>query len=68
MRILITGGAGFIGSHLSDYLVGQGDEVWALEDLSTGSVGNIEQLRSHSRYHFYVESVTNVALVAGSVY
>jgi UDP-glucose 4-epimerase len=64
MRVLITGGAGFIGSHLSDYLIAQGDDVWALDDLSTGYVGNIEHLRSHPRYHFYVESVTNVPLVA----
>ncbi len=64
MRILITGGAGFIGSHLSDYLLAQGDEVWVLDDLSTGSVGNVQHLRKHPRFHFYIDSVTNVPLTA----
>jgi UDP-glucose 4-epimerase len=64
MRALITGGAGFIGSHLSDHLLARGDEVWALDDLSTGSVENIEHLRSHCRFHLCVESLKNVPMVA----
>jgi UDP-glucose 4-epimerase len=64
MRVLITGGAGFIGSHLSDHLLGRGDEVCVLDDLSTGSVENIEHLRSHSHFHLYVESIMNVPLAA----
>ena len=53
MRVLITGGAGFIGSHLSDHFLGRGDEVWILDDLSTGSVENIEHLRRHSHFFFH---------------
>src|ERR1051326_3566314 len=64
MRVLITGGAGFIGSHLADHLLGRGDEVWILDYLSTGSVENIEHLRSQSRFHLYVETIMNVPLAA----
>ena len=46
MRYLITGGAGFIGSHLSEALLNRGDEVFVLDDLSTGSVENIRHLKS----------------------
>ena len=46
MRYLITGGAGFIGSHLSEALLDRGDEVFVLDDLSTGSVENIRHLKS----------------------
>ena len=45
MRVLITGGAGFIGSHLADTLLERGDEVYILDDLSTGSIENIRHLR-----------------------
>ena len=45
MRVLITGGAGFIGSHLADAYLGRGDEVFVLDDLSTGSIDNIRHLR-----------------------
>jgi UDP-glucose 4-epimerase len=64
MRSLITGGAGFIGSHLADHLLALGHEVWALDDLSTGSIENIEHLQVHPRFHFRVESVTNASFVA----
>ena len=47
MRVLITGGAGFIGSHLADAYLDRGDEVFVLDDLSTGSIDNIRHLRSH---------------------
>ena len=46
MRVSITGGAGFIGSHLADVLLERGDEVFILDDLSTGSIDNIRHLRS----------------------
>ena len=64
MRILITGGAGFIGSHLADHLLAQGEEVWSVDDLSTGSIDNIEHLRNHPRFHSQIESIMNVPAVA----
>ncbi|HEX8719350.1 MAG TPA: GDP-mannose 4,6-dehydratase [Pyrinomonadaceae bacterium] len=64
MRVLITGGAGFIGSHLSDAYVARGDEVFCLDDLSTGSIDNIAHLKGHPRYHYTVDSVHNVPVVA----
>jgi UDP-glucose 4-epimerase len=64
MRVLITGGAGFIGSHLSEAYLGRGDEVFALDDLSTGSIDNIRHLRSHPRFHYTIESVHHAPTVA----
>ena len=64
MRVLITGGAGFIGSHLSDAYVGRGDEVFVIDDLSTGSIDNIAHLKQHPRFHYTIESVHNQPLVA----
>src|SRR5438105_3692183 len=64
MRYLITGGAGFIGSHLADRLLADGHEVWAIDDLSTGSIYNIEHLKAHPRYHYAIDSIMNVPLVA----
>lgn len=57
MRYLITGGAGFIGSHLAEHLLDQGEEVWVVDDLSTGSIENIEHLKSHPRFHYQIESI-----------
>ena len=57
MSSLITGGAGFIGSHLADALVARGEQVIILDDLSTGSVNNISHLRSNPRVHCYFESM-----------
>ena len=48
MRVLITGGAGFIGSHLAERLLERGDEVHVLDDLSTGSIENLAYAKSHS--------------------
>src|SRR5438874_2629177 len=64
MRVLITGGAGFIGSHLADAYLGQGDEVFALDDLSTVSMENIRHLKSHPRFHYTIDSVHNAHVVA----
>jgi UDP-glucose 4-epimerase len=64
LRVLITGGAGFIGSHLSDAYVGRGDEVFVIDDLSTGSIDNIAHLKGHPRFHYTIESVHNQPLVA----
>src|ERR671917_2045596 len=64
LRVLITGGAGFIGSHLSDLYVGRGDEVFVIDDLSTGSIENIQHLKKHQRFHYTIDSVHNVPVVA----
>src|SRR4026209_2345415 len=64
MRVLITGGSGFVGSHLSDALLQRGDEVFVLDDLSTGSIDNIAHFKSHPRFHYTIDSVTNEPLLA----
>lgn len=64
MKILITGGAGFIGSHLADKLLEQGDEVFVIDDLSTGSIENIIHLKDNPRFHYTIESVRNLQVVA----
>jgi UDP-glucose 4-epimerase len=63
LKILITGGAGFIGSHLSDACIARGDEVFVIDDLSTGSLANVEQLANHPRFHCTVDSVQNADVV-----
>jgi UDP-glucose 4-epimerase len=64
MRVSITGGAGFIGSHLADVLLERGDEVFILDDLSTGSIENIRHLRSNPRFHYTIESIHHAPSVA----
>jgi nucleoside-diphosphate-sugar epimerase len=64
LRHLITGGAGFIGSHLAEALLARGDEVFILDDLSTGSVENVRHLKSHPRFHYFFDSITNKHLLA----
>ncbi|MEN3330350.1 MAG: UDP-glucose 4-epimerase [Acidobacteriota bacterium] len=64
MRVLITGGAGFIGSHLSDAYIKRGDEVYIIDDLSTGSIENIQHLKSHPRFHYTIDSVHNHPVTA----
>ena len=64
MRVLITGGAGFIGSHLSDACLKRGDEVFIIDDLSTGSFENIRHLKDHPRFHYTIESVHNQPVTA----
>ncbi|WP_165245654.1 GDP-mannose 4,6-dehydratase [Paludisphaera soli] len=64
MRVLITGGAGFIGSHLADAYLERGDEVYILDDLSTGSIDNIRHLRSRKGFHYTIESVHHAPTVA----
>ncbi|NWG14615.1 MAG: GDP-mannose 4,6-dehydratase [Acidobacteria bacterium] len=59
MRVLITGGAGFIGSYLSEAYIERGDEVWVIDDLSTGSLDNVQSLLHHARFHFVNDTVLN---------
>ena len=64
MRFLITGGAGFIGSHLSERLLDRGDQVVLLDNLSTGSMENIRHLKSSERLEYHLDSIENRQLVA----
>jgi UDP-glucose 4-epimerase len=64
MRALITGGAGFVGSHLSELLPEAGHEVYVLDDLSTGSIDNIAHLKPNPRFHYTIDSVDNEPLLA----
>jgi UDP-glucose 4-epimerase len=64
MRVLITGGAGFIGSHLAERILARGDTVAVVDDLSTGSFGNIEPLAGHPKFRFVHDSITNHSLMS----
>ncbi len=64
MKILITGGAGFIGSHLSEAYLERGDEVFVIDDLSTGSFENIQHLKSNAKFHYTIDSVHNQPALA----
>jgi UDP-glucose 4-epimerase len=64
VKALITGGAGVIGSHLAERLLGDGHEVLVLDNLSTGSIQNITHLKSAERFSYVIDSVMNEPLVA----
>src|SRR5271155_2053440 len=64
LRFLITGGAGFIGSHLAERLLQRGDEIIILDDLSTGSVENIRHLKAHQRCQCVFDTIQNRMLLA----
>jgi nucleoside-diphosphate-sugar epimerase len=64
MNVLITGGAGFIGSHLADRLLQRREKVIIIDDLSTGSIHNIQQLKTASHFQYFIDSVTNCRLMA----
>jgi UDP-glucose 4-epimerase len=67
-RALVTGGAGFIGSHLSELLLTEGWEVFALDDVSTGSLENVAHLRDRPDYHLVVDSVLSPSVVSEMVH
>ena len=64
MRVLITGGVGFVGSHLAEALLQRGDEVFILDNLSTGSIDNIVHLKAHPKFHYTIDTVTNEPVLA----
>ena len=64
MRALITGGAGFIGSHLSEALLDAGHEVLVLDNLSTGSIDNIAHLKGRPGFEYFIDTVNNEPLLA----
>ncbi len=64
MKALITGGAGFVGSHLAEALLDRGASVAVVDDLSTGSIENIQHLKGHPRFSYVIESVTNRPVMA----
>lgn len=64
MRVLITGGAGFIGSHLADAYLQRGDEVLIIDDLSTGTIENIRHLKTNPRFQYTIDSVHNQPVTA----
>jgi UDP-glucose 4-epimerase len=64
VRALITGGAGFIGSHLSDALLAEGHEVSVIDNLSTGSMENIAHLKGQPGFSYTIDTITNEPLLA----
>ena len=67
-KALVTGGAGFIGSHLAEQLLADGWEVFVLDDLSTGSLDNVAHLRGRPQFHLVVDSVLSPAVVSEVVH
>lgn len=63
MKILITGGAGFVGSHLADKLINQGHEITVIDDLSTGRYSNVEHLEGHERFTLIIGTILNEPLM-----
>ena len=64
MRVLITGGAGFVGSHLSEALLAAGHHVHIVDDLSTGSIDNVTPMKSHAHFGYTIDTVFNESLTA----
>ena len=64
MKALITGGAGFIGSHLAEELLNNGHQVFLIDDLSTGSIDNIEHLKNHKGFSYTVDTILNAPVLA----
>lgn len=64
MRYLITGGAGFVGSHLSEELLRRGHDVIVIDDLSTGTIRNISHLTDNKRFRYIIDTVSNRSLLA----
>ena len=63
MKILITGGAGFVGSHLADKLHAEGHEITVIDNLSTGRYSNVEHLEGRERFRLIIDTVLNAKLM-----
>ena len=63
MRVFVTGGAGYIGSHLADALIKRGDEVLVIDNLSTGRFENIRHLQGHPAFRFINDTILNESLL-----
>ena len=63
MKVLITGGAGFIGSHLTERLLKKNNEVYSIDDLSTGSIENIGHLKENKKFHYVIDTIFNESLI-----
>lgn len=66
-RVLITGGCGFVGSHLAEALIAEGDSVSVIDDLSTGSLDNVAHLADHPRFHCTVETILDETVLSRRV-
>lgn len=64
MKFLITGGAGFIGSHLAETLLDEGHKVTIIDDLSTGSIENIEHLKERKGFNYVIDTIMNTPVLA----
>ena len=64
MRFLITGGAGFIGSHLAETLIAQDHRVHVLDDLSTGSIDNVRHLKKEPKFEYTIDTCASPSIVA----
>jgi UDP-glucose 4-epimerase len=64
MHYLITGGAGFIGSHLAELLIEEGHQVTIIDDLSTGAMQNLDAIRTHPRFRYVIDTMMNAPLLA----
>ena len=67
MKFLITGGAGFIGSHLAEELLNRNNDVTIIDNLSTGRMENIEHLKTNKRFSFHIDTIMNEGLMKGLI-